>query len=93
MYRRIIAAFFIFIFGLAGISLAQECNVAAPFSPVVRRDFNDIGWFLCPDAASKSVGAQVSATFNELQKQTSISGDGVGALVYRYVAIIILLLD
>ncbi|MGO9328505.1 MAG: hypothetical protein ACLQJ0_10360 [Steroidobacteraceae bacterium] len=76
---------------LSRVAVAEEdlqsalpvCNAPA-FSAVVRRDFNDIGWFVCqPKAAQVSVGGLLSGTDNMLKNQWSASGDAVAAAVYR----------
>ena len=76
---------------LSSVAVAEEnpqsalplCNAPA-FSAVVRRDFNDIGWFVCqPKAAEVSVGGLLSGTDNLLKNQWSASGDAVAAAVYR----------
>lgn len=64
-------------------STSSQCK-APPFSVLVRRDFTDIGWLLCPQDTTQSVGAQVSATYNARSPQTTASVDGLAALVYRY---------
>ena len=62
---------------------SSDCP-APPISPIIRRDFNDIGWLLCPTPPSKAVGGQISATYNALTGQTSVSADAVAAFVVRY---------
>jgi hypothetical protein len=64
-------------------STPPRCK-APPFAVLVRRDFTDIGWLLCPQDTAQSVGAQVSATYNARTPQTTASVDGLAALVYRY---------
>jgi hypothetical protein len=52
----------------------------------LRRDFNNFDTFACPTPGNlfQGQGAQVSATFDELAKQTSASVDGVAAVLFRH---------
>lgn len=92
--RRVFVVAFSLIGCLPNLSrnaVAQEnsqlalpvCDAPA-FSAVLRRDFNDVGWFVCqPKSAQVSVGGLLSGTDNLLKNQWSASGDAVAAAVYR----------
>jgi hypothetical protein len=81
---RIFAGALFFLFSFTQLTLAQEGAPCAPqFDFLLRRDFNDVGWFLCPQGPPQSIGGQISATSNLLKGQESLSADAVAAAVYR----------
>jgi hypothetical protein len=59
----------------------RDCQTVVP---TLRLDFNNVGFFKCDaDTLVESQGAQISATFDQLAHHTSISGDGIAALIVR----------
>jgi hypothetical protein len=89
--RQLLAIFasFVCLFGLADASLAESAGEQTPlpagclpYNVILRRDFNDFGWFNdC--TTNQKVGAVASLTYDELAHRAAVSGDGVVALAYR----------
>jgi hypothetical protein len=85
--RRVFVGFLFFLLSLTQLAFAQNITGAAddlPFDFILRRDFNDVGWFLRPQGTTQSIGGQISATSNLLKGQESVSADAVAAAVYRF---------
>ena len=88
-WSALIVAFGLLLLSSRDATWADESPQSGPdtcphFAFTLRLDFNNVGFFKCDKASLvEAEGAQFSATFDELAHHTSVSGDGITALIVR----------